>query len=87
MTEPMTMECQFVYAPGFIRYQHGEYKTVLFGHWAALYRAMVKMDGEAHASDEFWSFFEDPVYTLGLINKSAYLSPQVSTPARKGQTN
>ena len=78
------MECTFVYAPGFIRYRHGSYQTVLTGAWAGLYRMMLKADGEDKASEEFWSFFEDPVYTLGLIEKSAYLSPQVSTLPKKG---
>lgn len=75
------MNCTFVYAPGYIKYRHGRFETVLTGAWAGLYRMMLKADGEEKASEEFWSFFEDPVYTLGLIEKSAYLSPQVSTPA------
>ena len=76
------MECTYVYAPGWIKYRHGKYETVLVGAWASLYRAMVKTDGEEKASDEFWSFFKDPVTVLDLIEKSAYLSPQICTSAQ-----
>lgn len=78
------MECAAVYAPGWIHYKHGKHETVLLGHWAALYRMMVKADGEATASEEFWSFFEDPEYSLGLIEKnSGYLSPQITAASHK----
>lgn len=77
----MEMQCTSVFSPGWIKYRHGTKETVLTGHWAALYRLMLNVDGEEKASAEFWSFFKAPEQALDLIEKSAYLSPQVSTPA------
>jgi hypothetical protein len=73
------LTCSCVYDPGWIQYKHGTFTSILYGHWAALYRMMVKWDGEEKASNEFWGFFKNPAYTLAQLEKSAYLTPQIST--------
>lgn len=79
----MELECKFEYVPTWIMYRHGEWHKMLYGPWAGFYRAMVKTFGEEEASERFWRFFDDPVYTLKL-EKSDHPLEQVTAQPQKG---
>lgn len=73
------LKCKGIYDPGWAVLKKGNSSHVIYGHWAAFYRMMVNWDGEEKATEEFLSIFENPDLALMQLEKSAYLSPQVST--------